>query len=252
MENHFKTIDYIAYQSPLKNCCAMFKFLVTVTILILCLLLDDIVVSFYIMITMLLCNVYCNRIKLKQYVHLLVIPFLFLFFGCAAIAVEIVYQETVFIVITQQSFFKSICVMARAFAAVSTLYFLTLSTPMHEIVSVLKKFHLPSILIELMYMIYRYIFILSEVQYQLKIAAMSRMGYCDFVTSCKTFGNCAGNLFIISFKKAEMYYQAMESRCYDGELAFLEEQRECHIRDIVIAVGYLLSIIVIKIVLRGQ
>ncbi len=252
MEGHFKEIDRFAYQSPLRNRPAMFKFLFAITVLLLCLLLNNIVVSFYIIVSMFLCNVFCNAIKLKHYIHLLLIPFVFLLFGCIAIAIEISYNDHIAIVITQESLFKSICVMARAFAAVSTLYFLTLSTPVYEIMSVLKKFHFPKILIELMYMIYRYIFILAEVQYQLKIAATSRMGYCDFFTSCKTFGNCAGNLLILSLKRSEIYYQAMESRCYDGELSFLEEQKQIRASDIIIAVVYLISIIVIKIQWKGQ
>jgi cobalt/nickel transport system permease protein len=33
-------------------------------------------------------------------------------------------------------------------------------------------------------------------------------------------------MLIVSFKKANAYYDAMEARCYDGELIFLEEEKK--------------------------
>ena len=46
----------------------------------------------------------------------------------------------------------------------------------------------------------------------MKNSAKARQGYCDFKTSCYTFGSIASNMFIISLKKANAYYDAMEAR----------------------------------------
>lgn len=113
----------------------------------------------------------------------------------------------------------------KVFAAVSSLQMMTLSTPSNEIIAFLRKIHVPKLMIELMNLIYRFIFILLEVHGQMKNSAGARLGYCDFRTSCRTFGNIASNMLVLSLKRANEYYNAMEARCYDGEIRFLEEEK---------------------------
>ena len=60
----------------------------------------------------------------------------------------------------------------------------------------------------------------------MQISAEARLGFCDFRTSCYSFGQIAANLFIVALKKANAYYDAMEARCYDGTLCFLEEKKK--------------------------
>ena len=62
-----------------------------------------------------------------------------------------------------------------------------------------------------------------ETYNRLRNAAESRLGYCDYKTSLYSFGQIASNLFIVTLKKANAYYNALEARCYDGELNFLED-----------------------------
>ena len=59
----------------------------------------------------------------------------------------------------------------------------------------------------------------------MKAAAVSRLGYVDFKTSCRSFGQTGGNLFLLSLRKANTYYDAMVSRGYEGELVFWEEEK---------------------------
>ena len=76
-----------------------------------------------------------------------------------------------------------------------------------------------------MNLIYRFIFILIESYSNMKNSAMSRMGYHNFKTSISTFGNIASNILVVSLKKANAYYTAMEARCFDGDLNFLEDKK---------------------------
>ena len=130
----------------------------------------------------------------------------------------------------------------KAWGAVSAMYLMTLSTPASELISVLRKAHIPKVMVELMNMIYRFIFIMAEVQEKMKISAQSRLGYVDFKTSCKSFGNTASNLLVVSLKKANAYYDAMISRCYDGEFVFLEEEKPVTVKQTAGAAAYLLGL----------
>ncbi len=60
---------------------------------------------------------------------------------------------------------------------------------------------------------------------RMKNSAESRLGYCDFKTSCYSFGQVASNLLVVSLKRGNNYYNALEARCYDGDLRFLEEEK---------------------------
>ena len=129
------------------------------------------------------------------------------------------------LVVTAAAQVRARLVMARALGAVSCLYFLSLSTTMPEILSVLRRAHVPSVMTELAVLIYRYLFVLLSVYQSMKDAAASRLGYSGFVRSIRTTGAVYGNLLAASFRRAGACFDAMESRCYDGEIRFLERKK---------------------------
>ena len=89
-------------------------------------------------------------------------------------------------------------VMSRALGAVSCLYFLSLSTTLPEILSVLRKARVPAGVTELAVLIYRYIFILLSACHAMRDAAASRLGYSGFRRSIRTTGAVYGNLLAAS------------------------------------------------------
>lgn len=117
-------------------------------------------------------------------------------------------------------------VMARALGAVSCLYFMSLSTPMPELLSTLRKAHVPGIMIELAILIYRYIFIMFSTYHSMKNAAASRLGFGGLRRSIPTTGAIYAGLLGQSFRRAGACFDAMESRCYNGEFHFLEQKKQ--------------------------
>ena len=115
----------------------------------------------------------------------------------------------------------------QALASVSCLYFLSFNTPMPDILNVLRVMRCPRIILELMLLIYRYIFVLLEIASNLRTAQNSRLGNKDYRTSLKSFGALASALFIRAIKKSNALYDAMESRCYDGTIRVLNETYPC-------------------------
>ena len=133
----------------------------------------------------------------------------------------------------------------KALGAVSALYMMTLTTPLSEIIAVLRKAHVPKLIIELMNMIYRYIFIMIDTHSRMKNSAESRLGYCDFKTSCYSFGQVASNLLVVSLKRGNNYYNALEARCYNGDLQFLEEKKQVKAGQVVMAVIFIIILLLI-------
>lgn len=116
-------------------------------------------------------------------------------------------------------------VLARALGAVSCLYFLSLSTPLPELLAVLRRGHVPAVVLELAVIIYRYIFILLATFRDMRDSAASRLGYRGLRRSLRTTGLVYGGLLANSFRRAGACFDAMESRCYTGQIAFLTQPK---------------------------
>ncbi len=194
-------------------------------------------------------------LDLHHYITMLLVPIVFLIFGTIAIAIgfsmrpvgqyHVHFLNLFYIYWSKASLLKAGGLVFKALGAVSALYMMTLTTPLSEIIAVLRKAHIPKLIIELMNMIYRYIFIMIDTHSRMKNSAESRLGYCDFKTSCYSFGQVASNLLVVSLKRGNNYYNALEARCYDGDLRFLEEEKPLKAGQIVMAVIFIVVLLLI-------
>ena len=251
------SVDYYAYASHMRSWNATFKVIFSMLCLLLCLILNNIYVSIAVILIMGYMTVVIGGLELDHYISMLLIPIVFLLFGSAAIAVGFSwnpvgqYNLNVFgwfyIYCSQASLWKASGLIFKALGAVSALYMMTLTTPLSELIVVLRKAHIPKVIIELMNMIYRYIFIMLDTHSRMKNSAEARLGYVDFKTSCYSFGQVASNLLIVSLKRGTEYYNALESRCYNGDLQFLEEEKPIRKNQVAGAAVVVALLILIKI-----
>ena len=249
-------IDFYACQSGIRCWNGCFKVISTVLILVMCLALDAPVVSGFIILTMGALKVKRNRVRFKDYLVLLKIPIVFLVLGSLTAAVEIsadplgnwrVSLYGMWLYISKAGIWRAAELFLKTMGAVSAMYFLALSTPAGELAAALQRLHIPRLFTELMHMIYRFIFILTEVQRTMKMAAVSRLGDVDFKTSCTTFGLIGGNLLILSLKKANLYYDAMVSRGYKGEFFFWEEEKNVKAWQVLLLLCYLTALMLLRL-----
>lgn len=126
-----------------------------------------------------------------------------------------------YLCITETSFWKTALVTARALGAVSALFALGMTMTMTELTGVLKRLRCPELLCSLMYLMYRYIFLMYQAHRNMKHAAKSRLGYRTYQTSLRTTAAIYGNLLAYSYRQASANFDAMESRCFSGNLSFL-------------------------------
>ena len=239
-----QSIDYLAYQSRLSGWNAGFKVVFAVVTLVLAVAANDLWVSLTLLAAMSGLVVCAGGLPFGVYLRLLRIPAPFLLLSVLTIACDIsrlpqgefCLDLGWFCLHTgRAALWGAALLLARAFGAVSAMYFMTLTTPACEIVGVMRCAHLPGLVVELMYLIYRFIFILLGVHSRMRTAAASRLGYRDFRTSCRSFSGTAGNLLVLSMRKANTYYDAMLSRCYAGDMRFLEPVKPVTARQIACA-----------------
>ena len=205
-----------------------------VLLLILCVASPSPWVPLTLALVLALLTVCGGGIHLHDYLALLSLPAAFLLLSALALlwdyapvmdGVLAVHFWNGWLVVTAAAQARARLVIARALGAVSCLYFLSLSTTMPEILSALRQAHVPSVMTELAVLIYRYLFVLLSVCQSMKDAAASRMGYSGLARSIRTTGAVYGNLLAASFRRAGACFDAMESRCYNGELRFLEREK---------------------------
>lgn len=224
------TIDVIAQTSPLNTWNPMEKCLFVLICMILCLCADTPITGLILAAVMGIASVFLGKIKHRTYLHLLSVPVAFLMLSILVLLFENMNHPSGiiqipffhgYLCVTKTAQVHAALVLTKAIGAVSCLYFLSLSTPMHEIIGVLNRLPVPKIITELMYLIYRCIFILLSMYDSMKAAADSRLGFLGYKNSVKTTGYIYGNLLAKSYRKAMQMFDAMESRCYEGNISFL-------------------------------
>lgn len=248
------SIDFYAYASKIRCWNPTFKVFLSIITIILSISLNNPYVSFVILIAMTYITIVKGKFSVHDYLSILMIPIAFILISIFTIVIDFskspvgqynLYLGFCYVFTSQVMLEKGLFLLLKVFAAISALQMMTLSTPSSEIIYVLRKVHVPKLIVELMNMIYRYIFILMDVYIKMRNSAQSRHGYCDIKTSWNTFGRIASNMMIISFKKANSYYDAMEARCYDGELLFFEEYNKVEKKLIISAAAFIIFLIII-------
>lgn len=239
MKYHHKTIEDYVYHSKMKHWNASYKAIFALLALGIVMIANSMEIAIMTMVFMGVLTIGIGKIKFRDYLHLLLIPLSFILMSCVAIMIQFSSESVTYIYVTRVSIMQGVRVGTKALGGISCLYMLTLSTSMDEIIYILKKIKVPNLILELMHLIYRYIFILMETYSNQKDAARSRLGYCDSKTSFRTFSQLMANLLVVSFQKAGNYYDALEARGFEGDCLFWREGKKVTVEQVLWSIAYL-------------
>lgn len=223
-------IDVLAQRSRLLGVNPALKTWGSLALLAICVASDHPAVGLVLLALCAVLTVAVGGVSLGDYLSILALPAAFLLlstlailfsFGPAPIGVLSFPLLGGYFSVTPTAQLRAAMVLCKALGAVSCLYLLSLSTPLAELIAVLRRAHVPAVVVELMYLIYRYLFILLEMHRSMHDAAESRLGYAGATASLRTTGAVYAGLLARSFRRAGVCFDAMESRCYDGEIRFL-------------------------------
>lgn len=228
-----KDIDKYAYSSALRPIHPAQKVGFTCLILITCLCSKSILMFSFVILLMGFITIYKGHTAMRLYLKLMAIPLTFLLLSVftllfefsrdSSIYIAFISINTFYIGITSSSL-KVVCILFfKVFASVSCLYFLCLSTPMTDILRVFEKLKCPTFLIEIMSLIYRFIFVLIDTASTMHTAQASRLGYKNFRTGIKSLGMLLSTILIRTLKMNNNLYTALECRGYTGSLKVLSE-----------------------------
>lgn len=252
-------IDRLSYQSKLRYVNAGEKAGFSAATLVLCVAGRSVTAGLIVLVVMGILTVRKGGIPLSRYLKLLTVPLVFLLLNVMILAFPVrrtpldVFAVRIgnwYLTAGQETLFYGLQIFVTAMAAVSCLYFLSCNTPMNDILNVLKKLKCPKLLIELMLLIYRFIFVLLECAQAISISQKSRLGNISYRTSLKSFGALVSALFIRAVRRSGVLYDAMESRCYDGEIRVLSEDRPADRKEILWIVIFEIFLLTVSIFAR--
>lgn len=227
-------IDKLCYQSRLRYENPGEKFAFAVITLCISVMSRSIAVACIVLTVTGILTVRKGGIPVFRYLKFLTIPLAFLLLSTLAVVLNVkkapldlfaIPLGSWYLTASHEALLYAVQLILTALSAVSCLYFLAFSTPMPDILEVLRKLHCPKLLIELMLLIYRFIFVLMHTASSISIAQECRLGNKDYKTALNSFGSLGAVLMIRAMSRSNRLYDAMEARCYDGSIRVLSESR---------------------------
>lgn len=104
----------------------------------------------------------------------------------------------------------------RALGCAAAMNFLALSTPLIDLVDLLRRLRVSPVLIDLMSVMYRYVFVLLESMQRMHTAQQSRLGYATRRAAMRSSGLLASRLFVDAYQRSRRMQTALESRGSTG------------------------------------
>ena len=238
-------IDKLCYASRLRKKNGTVKFAyATVTLLIL-VISRSVPGALIVLLINGFLTVKKSGVSCRRYLHFMKVPLIFLILSTFAILFHLNREPMDLFALPLGSRYLTgsraglqyaLQLILTALGSVSCLYFLSMTTPMPDILNVLNRLHCPRLLGELMLLIYRYIFVLMDTAGKIRISQQSRLGNKDYKTALQSFGALGSVLMIRAIGRSKALYDAMEARCYDGTIQVLSEENPPEARDVVLIV----------------
>lgn len=241
-------LDKYTYTNTLRDVHPMEKFIFAMVTLTAALFFQSPWVHLFIFFSFSLLIVWAARIPATFYLGYLCFPLPFVLLSIVTIAVNFSRDKAVFdhsfrilsfyAGTTEGALIDGLDIFLRTFACISCLFFLSLTTPMVDITWVLRRLRVPAVFVELMTIIYRFIFVLLETAIIIKTSQECRLGYASPKRAFLSLGQLIANLFIKALQNYRYLVLAMESRLYDGELKVLETAQTVSTTNIVFMAAY--------------
>lgn len=236
----YHQIDSLAYTNKLRSLFPEHKIAFAISLCILGYITPPLV-QILIIFWLIWWLVYYAQIPALIYFKLLALPISFLLISLPALIVGICFSSQVLMVkndiiigiklgeiylyLSEQGLAQAQQIFWRGLSLTSCMYFILLTTPFTDIIRVLRKCKFPLLLIELLFLMYRFIFILAETASELLIAQRSRFGYHNWQRGMRSLSILIGQLLWRSLENYRQVSLGLISRGFNGELKVWQKSR---------------------------
>lgn len=220
-------MDQLAYANAWRAHPAMEKALFALGGLLVCLLARHPAIGFgwALLISCLACV--GARIPLRLWLRILGAPTAFLLAAGLGVALEwgVTKGSPFAFSFPTENVQKALLVSSRSMGAFTSLLFLGATTPMTDLIGLLRRLKVFEGFIEILHFGYRGIWILLDSLGQMHRAQASRLGYSTARGTMRSLGLLASQLFLLSLMRAQQDFRALQSRGYQDRLEVLTPTR---------------------------
>ncbi|XGV99193.1 MAG: cobalt ECF transporter T component CbiQ [Leptolyngbya sp. BL-A-14] len=114
---------------------------------------------------------------------------------------------------------------ARALASTTCIYFIMLTIPFTELLDILRRMGCPTLLTELLLLMYRFIFVLLRTASEIWTAQQSRSGYRTWRLWMKSLGLLVGQLLRRTLENYRQVSQSLDARGFTGDIRVWHSRR---------------------------
>ena len=139
--------------------------------------------------------------------------------------------------LAQTEYAKVAQACGRSLGGLAALLFLTLTTPLTDIIALLRRLKAPEVLLDIMVLCYRTIFVFSEAVHDTITAQSARLGYATARLSMRSLGGLVANITVQVWQRSQALHLAAMARNNDGPLRFLEQNYPNSARNICVALS---------------
>ncbi len=136
-------------------------------------------------------------------------------------------------------------VSTRSLGALAALLLLVLTTPLSDLIGLLRRLKMPELLLDLMVLCYRMLFVFSAAVRDTLTAQTARLGYASPRLALRSLAGLVANLALQVWQRAHALHTAAQARNNDGPLRFLVRRFDHAGRDTALALAAGLFLIVV-------
>ncbi|MCL5735220.1 MAG: cobalt ECF transporter T component CbiQ [Actinobacteria bacterium] len=235
------TIDRIAYSNALARRSAAEKMILALGMLLAALVLPPWPGGPVVLTVMLIATLGVAKVPARTYFRIAWAPLSFLSVGVIPLLVSIGFRGSWLVSFhwAEGGVGLVIRVSLRSFAALSCLLFLSMTTPIPQVLRVMRRLHVPPVLTEVSLVIYRNIWMFVATVRSIRRAQHARLGYSSLRTSYRSLGMLVGTFFGQTLQRARAMEHGLQARNWQGELVVLDEGTAATARGVTLVTGVL-------------
>ena len=247
------SIDTYAYTNRLKKAHPIEKTLFALITLVICLAFEEMDLYLFVIASMSLIIVAGAGIPVRFFLKALTFPLPFVLMGVLAVIIDFSRNPAAFdyylqlfslsFGVTHKSINNGLVIFFRTYSCVCCLFFLSLTTPIIDITWVMRKIKIPAAFVEILSIIYRFIFELMDTALLIKTSQESRLGYAGLKRSYRSLSLLISNVFVKCLQNYKNLSMAMASRLYQGDFRVIEERYDFSTRNIVFMGTYFMALV---------
>lgn len=243
--------------SSMTNWPPLGKLLLTLSLLLVSLISQNIVVPIVILALGLVLLISSNRLQMPRAMLLTLID------GLAVVAIGSVIIAVVTsgnpvwtlwigsfgLVFSDNGISLAVLVFLRAAAGITIMLFFASTTPIPHLAQALRQLRVPREIAELVILVYRYSFLVLEQYEKMMLAANCRLGLRGLRTSLRTLSQVAVGVFIRSIGVAERSQISLQCRNFQGDFPTYREPARMSVAWAVLPVLAFISLYTLNMVM---